>query len=240
MSRFRAVFASRHVILPIVHVSGREQALRNVGVARAGGADGVFLISHGAVSDTNLLGIYEEARHAHSGWWVGVNCLSWRAEALFERLPAGTQGAWVDDALIDESSDDQPAAARVLEAQKGHGWGGLYFGGVAFKYQRPVRDAAAAARRAVPYMDVVTTSGPGTGQAAAPAKVRRMKEAVGAAPLALASGVTPENVPDYLPWADCFLVSTGISYNFEELDPARLADLVRVVRAWQGRGGAGI
>ena len=45
--------------------------------------------------------------------------------------------------------------------------------------------------------------------------------------------MTPENVTDYLPWADCFLVATGISYTFEELDPARVRDLVRVVRAWR-------
>jgi predicted TIM-barrel enzyme len=81
-------------------------------------------------------------------------------------------------------------------------------------------------------MDVVTTSGPGTGQAARPEKVRAMKEAIGSHPLALASGVTPENVTDYLAWVDCFLVATGISYTFEELDPGRVADLVEVVRTW--------
>src|SRR5262245_25096012 len=143
MSRFRSVFASRHVVLPIIHVSGEEQALRNAALARAGGADGAFLISHGAVCGETLLAVYEEARRAQPGWWVGVNCLSWPAEALFSRLPAGAQGAWVDDAQIDESSEEQPAASRVLEAQRRSGWRGLYFGGVAFKYQRPVRDLAA-------------------------------------------------------------------------------------------------
>jgi predicted TIM-barrel enzyme len=59
-----------------------------------------------------------------------------------------------------------------------------------------------------------------------------MKRAIGDAPLAIASGVTPENVPDYLPWADCFLVATGISYTFDELDPDRVRDLVQVVRSW--------
>jgi predicted TIM-barrel enzyme len=98
-----------------------------------------------------------------------------------------------------------------------------------------VRDLAKAARRAAPWIDVVTTSGPGTGKAAAPAKVRAMKEALGEHPLALASGVTPENVTDYLPWVDGFLVATGISYTFEDLDPARVRDLVRIVRAWHPR-----
>jgi predicted TIM-barrel enzyme len=233
MSRFRAVFARPRVVLPIIHVASREQALRNAAVAQAGGADGVFLISHGAVVDEELLRIYAAVRESMPGLWAGVNCLSWAPEPLFARLPPGTQGVWTDNALIDESSDEQPAAAAVRQSQERHGWQGLYFGGVAFKYQRHVRDLAAAARRAVPWMDVVTTSGPGTGQAAPPAKVRAMKEAIGDAPLALASGVTPENVNDYLPWVDAFLVSTGISYDFEELDPARLADLVRVVRDWR-------
>ena len=56
-----------------------------------------------------------------------------------------------------------------------------------------------AARNAMPYMDVVTTSGPGTGKAAAPEKIRTIRQAIGDKPLAIASGVTPENVPDYLP-----------------------------------------
>ncbi len=233
MSRFREIFPRPRVVLPIIHVVDRGQALRNAAVARDGGADGVFLLSHGVVGDEELVRIYGAVREAMPGLWAGVNCLSWPPELLFDKLPAGTQGAWVDDALIDETSDDQPAAAKVRQAQAAGGWGGLYFGGVAFKYQRHVRDLVGAARRAAAWMDVVTTSGPGTGQAAPPAKVRTMKQAIGDAPLALASGVTPENVTDYLPWADAFLVSTGISYDFEELDPARVADLVRVVRAWR-------
>ena len=233
MSRFRAVFTNRHAVLPIIHVVSREQALRNVEISLASGADGAFLISHGAISDDELLTIYGDARAAQPGFWLGINCLSLRPQALFAHLPPGTQGAWVDDATIDECSAHQPAAARIQAAQQAHGWEGLYFGGVAFKYQRPVRDLAGAARCAAPWMDVVTTSGPGTGQAASPAKVRTMKEALNGFPLGLASGVTPENVNDYLPWTDALLVSTGISYDFDELDPARVRDLVRVVRDWR-------
>lgn len=233
MSRFRAVFSNRHVVLLVVHTVSREQALRNAAIARDSGADGVFLISHGAIRDDQLLAVQADVRAGQPGLWVGINCLSWRPEELFARVGPDVQGVWVDDALIDESTDDQPAARRIAAVQQANGWAGLYFGGVAFKYQRPVRDLAAAARRAASHMDVVTTSGPGTGHAASPEKVRVMKQAVGDAPLAVASGVTPENVTDYLPWADCFLIATGVSSTFEELDPERARDLVRVVRAWR-------
>ena len=235
MTRFREIFQSRHVILPIVHVSNRDQASRNVGVARDAGADGAFLISHGSVSDAELLDAYFAIAEAHRGFWLGVNCLGWGAEEVFTRAGNAVAGVWLDDAIIDETCAEQPAAARVIEAQRAVGWRGLYFGGVAFKYQRPVRDIARAARHAVDYVDVVTTSGPGTGKAAAPEKIRTMKQAIGEAPLAVASGVTPENVPDYLPWADCFLAATGISYTFDELDPDLVRDLVQVVRSWTPR-----
>ncbi|MBY0230587.1 MAG: hypothetical protein K2W96_14980, partial [Gemmataceae bacterium] len=184
MSRFRAVFGDARAVLPIIHVAGRDQALRNTDTARAGGADGAFLISHGSVSDDALLDICRAVREAQPGFWLGVNCLSLRPEELFARLPAGLRGVWSDQAGIDETTDAQPAAARITDARAS--WDGLYFGGVAFKYQRPVRDPAAAALRAAPWMDVVTTSGPGTGQAAPPAKVRSMKQALGDHPLALA------------------------------------------------------
>ena len=61
MSRFRAVFGNAHAVLPIIHVVGRDQALRNADTARAGGADGAFLICHGAVCDNTLL-------RRHTAW----------------------------------------------------------------------------------------------------------------------------------------------------------------------------
>ncbi len=62
-----------------------------------------------------------------------------------------------------------------------------------------------------------------------------MKEAVVDFPLAIASGVTPENVSDYLDIADCFLVATGISRNFSELDAEKLRRLLDRVRSFAPR-----
>jgi len=106
--------------------------------------------------------------------------------------------------------------------------------GVAFKYQRPVEDLASAARIAMRYMDVVTTSGPGTGIAAEREKIVAMREATGDFPLAIASGITPDNVGDYLEVADCFLVATGISRSFSEIDAGRLHRLLARVREYEG------
>jgi predicted TIM-barrel enzyme len=224
----RQVFQNRHVVLPVIHVTSTAQALENASIARDAGADGVFLINH-AMSSEELLSAHVAVRARFPNWWIGVNCLDLEPEQVFERITDSVNGVWTDNAMIDEANEAQPLAQKVLDSRNQRGWSGLYFGGVAFKYQRRVEDLAAAARRAMRYMDVVTTSGSGTGHAADVNKIRVMKEALGTFPLAIASGITPENVAEYMPHADCFLVATGISKSFEELDPAKVKALIQVV-----------
>jgi predicted TIM-barrel enzyme len=231
MSCFQQIFFHRHVILPVIHVVDEDQARRNAHLARNAGADGIFLINHD-LPYGRLLEIHSDVVAEIPDWWVGVNCLDLDAVEVFRHINANISGVWVDNALIDERNDDQHKAEIVLQAQKTMDWKGLYFGGVAFKYQRDVRDIAQAAKIAVGYMDVVTTSGPGTGMAASTDKIRKMKSAIGVIPLAIASGITPENVPDYLPIADCFLVATGISTRLEELDRQLTQSLVQTIRSY--------
>lgn len=228
-------FSNRHAILTVLHVETAEQTLRNARISRDAQTDGVFLVNHDIPAD-ELLSIHRAVAAEHGDWWVGINCLDLTPLQHLQRiheldLTDSVAGIWVDNAMIDEESDIQLEAQRFLELSQEIGWTGLYFGGVAFKYQRPVDDIEQAALKAVPFMDVVTTSGAGTGEAAAVDKIRQMKAALGDHPLGVASGITPENVSDYLDFVDCFLVATGISKSFEDLDPARVKALVQQVRS---------
>jgi hypothetical protein len=164
-------------------------------------------------------------------WWVGVNCLDLEPWQVFEMMDETVAGVWVDNAGIDERIEAQEIADRVAAAREKSGWSGLYFGGVAFKGQRPVTDLTRAALLASQYMDVVTTSGSGTGQSAEVTKIKTMKQAIGEAPLAIASGISPQNASRYKEFADCFLVATAISKSWSELDPQRVEELVRRVRS---------
>lgn len=179
-----------------------------------------------------MLRIHGEVMEVVPDWWVGVNFLDLEPEFAFAELTPTVAGLWVDSAEVDERSSEQVAAERILKAQEESGWRGLYFGGVAFKHQRHVNDVAAACGVARRFMDVVTTSGSGAGRPPEVGKIRAMKLALGEFPLAIASGITPENVGDYLGVADCFLVATGISKNFHELNPVRVKALVDRVRAY--------
>lgn len=229
MSRYRARFGDKKVVLPVIHATSEAQVLQNVRRAVTAGADGVFLINHD-VSAQELLRFHDEVRRLHPSLWVGVNCLEHHPSWVIERPDVA--GVWADYAG-DFSLGMPPVGDGWRKLPPGGSWDGLYFGGVAFKGQRRVlpADLPKVTLRAAEWMDVVTTSGLGTGQAADVEKVRVMREALGSAPLALASGVTPDNVREYLPYVNAFLVASGISLDFENLDLNRTRRLVDLVAA---------
>ena len=215
----RARFARSPVLFVVVHAYTTEQTLRNVAIALEAGADGVFLIA-GKMDWRELAACYQKVRARFADVWIGLNFLDLNPEEAFEAAPVGVDGLWVDNAGT-QPNRNGVFYCQAIQPFREERPDLLYFGGVAFKYQREVEDVAAAARAALSYVDVVTTSGQGTGEAPAIAKIRSMKAAIGDAPLAIASGITPENVGDYRGICDCFLVSTGISSSAPELDGAR-------------------
>jgi predicted TIM-barrel enzyme len=238
MDCLHAVFTHRHVVLPVIHVVNGQQALQNARVAYEAGADGVFLINHEVdgkrpLTYNHLLDIHNEVVQALPDWWLGLNCLDLEPHETFQHLSPQVAGVWVDNAMIDERQAAQPEAERIKAVQTESQWSGFYFGGVAFKYQRDVMDVSAAAQTAVAYTDIITTSGSATGQAAPLTKIGQIRAAIGDHPLAIASGLTPENITDYLPLADCFLVATGISRSFDAFDPIRLKMFVDAVHTYK-------
>lgn len=230
MVRYRKIFSKKNSLFIVIHVESGTQALRNTEIAKEAGADGAFLINHD-IPFTKLLEIYGKVRQQHPDWWIGINCLDLSPLQIIESVPVDTSGIWVDDAGLDEETDDVALVARSNWArrQQRNDWPGLYFGGVAFKYQKHVSDLARIAWHAMEYMDVITTSGEKTGSPPDIEKIRVMRSAIGKFPLAIASGITPENISQYLDMADCFLVATGVSRTFCELDADRVKELVKAI-----------
>jgi len=232
-------------LLPVIHVADQAQALVQTAVAREAGADGVWLINH-SIPAAALWDIFCTVRKEHPDYWIGVNFLdlgtleamAWvcttKSGAGFGSTLIPPNGLWADKSGVTDGGVS-PLAKQVWalkeEFVEESGWGGEYFGGVAFKYQKAVNDWAEAAKLASPFMDVVTTSGPGTGIQASIDKIRWMS--TGTKRLAIASGISPENIETYLPWASDFLVATGISHSFTELDPARTKALAEIIHAYE-------
>jgi len=221
-------FGKRHVVLAVIHTASLEQASRNARVARDAGADGVFLINH-SIDAAALISIHQEVSAQHPGWWMGLNVLGLDDAELLDSLPPGVAGLWKNDAGVRDGGHIEAAGVRFGAGLRDRCRGTLYFGGVSFKYQASITDPAGAARSAVPYVDVVTTSGAATGSPPDVEKIKRMKDAIGGHSLAIASGISARNVGQFLPYVDCVLVATSISSSFEELDAQRIRELIDAV-----------
>ncbi len=227
------VFKNKHMIYPVIHVKDEEQAIRNTQIAKDAGCDGVFLINH-SISPEELLVIHAKVAQEFPKWWIGINCLGFMPHQMFKYATPEMSGIWTDNAGIYEDLDEQTEAEGIKKIREENGWNRAYFGGLAFKYQREVIDLESACKKAIPYVDVVTTSGPGTAQAAKVNKIERMHNALGEWPLAIASGITAENIEDYLDKATCFLVASGINKTWDDLDAVLVKQLVDKVRAYNG------
>ena len=231
MEDFHEVFKNNKVVLPVIHVENKIQAIKNAEIAKRAGADGVFLISMTGMGSRGLLEIQREVKKEFSTWWVGVNLLGESTVRVFDKLDNGVSGLWVDNARIDEWAKKQLEADDIKLARQKSDWKGLYFGGVAFKYQRHVDNLALAAQIATQYADVITTSGQGTGMAPDYGKIATIKASVGNFPVAIASGISPDNISTYKEVADCYLVATSLlKPGTEDFDFSKVNDLVRAVR----------
>jgi hypothetical protein len=248
--QFHKVFkATGPVVLPVVHVLDSAQAIGNAGCAIAAGAAGVFLINHD-FPPPQFMPIIRDVRARYPSLWIGVNFLAVTGRDAFPVLGAlAREGCevdayWADDARIDEHApmNAQLEAKAIDAVRRDSGWSGLYFGGTCFKKQREVAPEhyAAAAERARACMDVVTTSGVATAHAPDLAKIDVFRKAIGDAPLALASGITPDNASLFAHHVDCFMVATGINRlgDFYNIDPARLERLMAITRAAGHQQGA--
>ena len=223
---FKKVFPTGRVFLPVVHVVDVPQTLQNIELAKVGGADGVFLINHNVEHLELLKHIFPAARRSFPDFWLGINCLGQSTAETLMSLPVGTNGLWADNSTVNDRVPYATAWAGYSDSlRKEKHPNVLYFGGVAFKGQAPVKDPAAVAKKAVPFMDVVTTSGEATGIAPSIEKIIAMKNAIGAHPLANAGGITPDNVDPYLEYVDCFMINAGISRSFTELS-LQLVDIM--------------
>ncbi len=222
------------IVFPVIHVLDAEQVDRNIKRAMKAGAAGCFLINHHFNGD-QLIPILKVARENWPEYWLGVNFLGYSPPESFAALGSLSRGGceidacWVDNAGIETSVGAQSPAAAFGTQRKQFGWSGLYFGGTAFKYQAHVsaENNERVAISAAQFMDVVTTSGPGTGVAADPQKIASFRSALGDVPLAIASGISAENVHIFRD-ADCFLVASSINRtgDFFEIDENRLNRLI--------------
>lgn len=213
------------IFLPVIHVTDMDQAKINADTAFSNGADGIWLINH-SVSHLELLDCYSHVREYYSDKWIGLNFLDLSWSEVVDFLPITINGLWTDYSGVDDQFN-QDRYQKLFTFYWNLRYHKIkYFGGVAFKYQKPV-DHAKATVLAKGLMDVITTSGPGTGQAPTLDKIKIMDKARDYnQSLAVASGLSIENISSFKGIIDYAIVASSISKDFDYLD----ADKVRAFK----------
>ncbi|MDD3480625.1 MAG: BtpA/SgcQ family protein [Patescibacteria group bacterium] len=221
-----------HVVIHLPLLDAYETAHRETAIAESVGADGVFLIDMSCSQYGDVLvSIADAVARSHPGFFVGIN-------DLMANDPSETIGRVAGTSISGIWSDRTGDRDLVQEARKATGWDGLLYAGVIFKGQSdfytPDEQIPEVVERALPYVNVPVTSGPGTGIAADVRRIRLVREAAGTSvPLAIASGVSPENVTSYLPFIDNVLASTSLVDADDRLVSGRVEELATKIRTWR-------
>lgn len=234
MNAIVSTFKKPRVLLPVVHALDEAQVRREINVVMSAGADGVMLIDQGGLSWTHVVRLGEDA--VRDGVpFVGVNLLRITRTSAADVVASGClQALWVDAAGVDIGNRKATLdiASKWKMRRRARSSSFLFFGGVAFKYQPTVamNDLEATAKLAVEVgIDVVTTSGDATDTPPSIDKLEHMSAGLGDHALAVASGVTIENVGSMRPFVNAFLVSSWLEKESGAFDPVRVRDLAQAV-----------
>lgn len=207
-------------VFPVVHINEIGVATEQASRALDYGADGVYLINHkGSIGEVfNTFNILDKAK---PGSFIGVNLLGVRprdalrimndlyADKLISRVP---DGLWTDDALDERTAGETLAYKNQTPSIKGV----RYLGGIAFKYTQSYSENPNAVQQltaeAQDRVDVVTTSGAGTGKPPTVAKIVAMHQVANGANklLAVASGIDSTNIAKFQGIVDEVLVASSI------------------------------
>lgn len=197
-------------IIPVIHMLNEKQVFANVDTCLDCDIKKIFLINH-QVMNEELLHTAFQVKKQHSKLWVGINLLGLSTkESLNLDIP-------VDGMWCDETISEKEANCRKFQ--------GIFFGGIAFKYQPQPKSLEEACLEITKVAEVATTSGEATGKAPSFEKIQTLRKYLGNHPLAIASGISVENIKNYAGLVDYVLVASSITDKNEMIIKEKLKAL---------------
>lgn len=211
-------------IVPVIHHVDEKLSMYNAEMCAKNNAYGLFVISMEG-DNLGLAALAKRIKNSFPQLKVGINLLGYTAiESIYEGLNYSLDMTWSDSPVVTGSSISNEAKLIQKELNATEH---LFFNSVAFKYQRVEKDVAQAVLNSQSLGFIPITSGEATGKAADLSKLKTMKEALKDYPLGIASGLTPDNVFEYIPFIEYGLVATGISKDFHTFDEFKLKDIIK-------------
>lgn len=220
-------------VLPVIHHIDKDTTWEQATLAYQCGADGVFLISH-FNEDMELAPIAREIldenwlNRKKQKFTVGLNLLNTTPlDALDIVLKYKLDALWLDNAGIN-STGISVYGQKIIEQHIINSEIKI-FASVAFKYQAHEPNPAKAAQVVDSLGLIATTSGSGTGSAPSLDKIASMVPDSGQ--LAVASGMTVENISNFKPYLSHILVATGVSVDDHHFDKDLLKKFIEICHA---------
>lgn len=144
--------------------------------------------------------------------WVGINLVGETIIKMLEFIQEfKPDGIWSDRSYITDC-EFQNVPEIIIDSFNRSNWNGLYFGGTLFKYINQHGDVNKILENSAKYMDVLTTSGEGTGIEIEKDKIEKIYNKVSEKILvAIASGITSDNILRLRKTCDIFIVGTSIT-----------------------------
>ncbi len=204
---------SKVEIIPVIHMLNENQVLDNVKICNDCGIKKVFLINH-VVSIPELLKCANVVKNKYPNMWIGVNMLGMPTHIALANELNGIDGLWCDATISSE------------EAKKVRKFKGLFFGGLAFKYQPQPSDLELACKDAKQATDVACTSGSATGSSPTSFKIKNIRSYLDTHPMAIASGVSVDNIDLYKDLVDYVLVASSVTDRNEMIIKNKLLELI--------------
>lgn len=220
----------KKLFLVALHVKDYYQAIREAAkMLTPNGAHGVILVNNGlkiSSKKSEYPSLFDTAMELKSKvgdkYLVGINPLDLRTakeaiEILYETVDQygiWPDVLWTDTHPIVEKSSRVYIPESILFDIKGMET--AYYGSISFKGQPEPHDLETVALLGSRNFHTVVTSGPGTGQPADVEKIKKMSEIVGSDKLALASGVTTENLYQYFEYVNTFIVGTSLQQSADD------------------------
>lgn len=214
-------------LIPVIHYLDIATTLYNTEIAAKVGCEYVSLI-HMDGKDNLLDEAFRAIRKDFPNLKVIINRLSLDPSVSYlVNRSLGANGTWADKCGVSGEFMTQESSAIAAEIvfSPSH----KFFGGVAFKYQEHEKYPELAAKTAYDLGFIPTTSGLRTGSAPDIDKIKCMAEALPERILAVASGITPENVTDFIPYVQYYFVATGISRDFYDFDFDKVNKLQEII-----------
>lgn len=218
------------LVYPVIHYKDDETSFRNCEIIFDGDyqADGVFLIAMNG-KDKPIVPIALKIKDKYPNKKIGINLLRYENyDACKKSIDNNLDMIWSDKPLVNGPFLD-PNSLKILELLRNTNV--TFFSSFAFKYQKIDKTPNESALTIQNFGLYPVTSGESTGTSADLQKIKDIHNALKSTgkslDLAIASGLTPENISSYKEYITCAIVATGISKNFDEFDADKFDDFMR-------------